>query len=231
MPNETELEVVGPDAATVQADAGTPAAQVAQDEGQNGIQKRINQLTAKMYEKDNTIAQLTEQLVRMSAQGVPQQQQAQPEQNLYEGLDQASAAILQKVVGNLEAKFQARVAALEGTIASASSAQIAKSQGLPDAIIQRSNELVAEWKKRGYGFNPQDAVDFAVGEAIRAGTYMPRARASNGQFAPANPVLGGQSAPAPVSPVTRKLPSDFDSLPPAKQVELLEASGIGAEQL
>ena len=206
--------------------AESPPAQV------NGIQKRIDELTARSYEKDATINQLQQsvtELVTRLAQQVPQQQAAPPT-NPFEGVDysdpQSVQAAFTAAMGQMEQKFSQQLGHVAGRAAQMEVANVAASFGVQNpAIVQRAQQLVAAWKQRGYEFVPEDAVKFALGEAQAAGGQRQ-------QYAPPNPVMSGQN-PGPPVPVnrTQALPANFDDLSVDDQLRILEARGAGDQSL
>jgi hypothetical protein len=98
---------------------------------------------------------------------------------------------------------------------------------MPDAVAQRAQDLFVAWTQQGLKLTPQDAANFALGEAVTTGKYKPMPRQDNGQFAPANPVLSAQSGPPAAARAMKPLPVDYDRRSPEQQLQLLESRGAG----
>lgn len=225
--NVEGLPAQGPDAGDTTQVAEQPV---------NGIQRRIDELVAKSYEKDATINQLQQsvtELVGKLTQQVTAPQQAPAPSNPFEGMDYSDPESVQaaftRAMGAMEQRFQQQLGQVAGRAAQNEVGSIAAAWGVQNpAIVQRAQALVAAWKQRGYDFVPEDAVTFAVGEAQRAGGSQPRD--PRGQYAPMNPVMGGAGPAAPASrppPRSQALPQNFDDLSPDDQLRILESRGAG----
>lgn len=219
-----------------------------QDQSQNeGIQTRINELTAKFRQAEENNQRLSTQLMEQQSKYttmIEQQMQAQrappppPEDPLAPFKDQLDPTVAQAVQAavaatqrRMEQQFNAvlQQQAVEQS-AYAVRAEIAALPNVPREVAQRAESLMRAWKSQGLPIVPQDAINFALGEYQR--TQMLRAAPvtgynPNAQIAPA--VIPGQ-IPAPAAP-RGQLPQNFDSLDHHQQNILLEKMGVGDQPL
>lgn len=205
-----------------------------------GIQKRIDELTARFHQereasskKDEHILNLTQQLVAASTR--QNERPAEPAIEVPEGMDPAQAAYFDKMFGKMQAQFQQQLTqvsaiAQRGEAASAAS-QLATKFGITDQskvswIQERAASLAAGWKQQGLPFLPSDAADFATMEFFKSGG-IPQAK-GNGTFMPSSHQPAGGNPPPNLAPQTQRpgLPNNFNSLRPEDQMSILQKRGI-----
>lgn len=193
-----------------------------------GIQKRFDQLTAKNYEAQARIELLQQQLVQMGAQAAAQPREPAPEPDPYENLDPALVAVLRRQERMFQAQTQQLMQRFEASNLSSQVAQMGRDQGLPSEVVTKAATLAAAMREKGIPLNAKDALHFAAGEAYLEGRLKAgQPRTAEGQFAPMNPVLGGQNGAPAAAPMTAKaLPNNFDRLDPADQLRLLQSRGV-----
>lgn len=216
----------------VQNPDGTP------DAGQDantGFQKRIDELTAARYEAEGRAKAIAEEaqrnqermLAQFQQQLQAQQVQSQPQANPFADLDPTLAKALEAI----SAKQSAQIEALQRTIASQAAAnaveQAAGNVGTQDPNVKRrAAELAAAWTREGrQGWNPEDAVLYAEGEALRAARVAAQ-RDPLGRFQPAQ--FQGQAPRQNFQPQSAQpeLPANFDSLSPSAQIAILQKRGV-----
>lgn len=210
-----------------------------------GVQTRINELTAKFRHEQEAREQLQKQLVeqstRMAEQALLMQQaQARPapaapvdplaqfKDTLDPVTSQAIQAAIAETTRRMEAQYAPMFAQQSAQIAQfAVQAEVQAIPGVPKEVAVRASQLAAGWRQQGLNFPPGDALNFAMGEYYR------------GQLMKAAPVAGynpaAQQVPQitpgmnPPPPVARALPTNFDSLTRQQQNDFLEKAGISDE--
>ena len=223
-----------------QAEAGDSAPQGNQDapkQGSNpgdGIQKRIDELTARFHEerraaqaKDQQIAELVRALAERSSQPA-QQQAADPFEGFEPEERQKFAAVLNPLQERLR-QYEAylpKVQAMEARLAEMQFKSAASQMGFDEGVQQRAMQLMQTWRNKGYtGWNPEDALTFAAGQlAMEDRQRNQTSRDERGRFNGGSQSLVGGHA-APTSPNPRQpdaVPADLESWDPAKQAEFWE---------
>lgn len=212
----------------------------------SGLQQRINELTAGMREAQRESAearQATQQAMLQLAElkgavsaGAPRQPAA-PEVDYSVFGDAADP--LKKVLDAQAAQFQRQLAQINSQVAAqlqASQIQtLAMQQQLPPAVVAEATRLMNVISaKYGPDANATDALDLAIGQAIRNGTYKPGGVAAAGGRAmgapPAGATLhGGSPSVVPVPPANGQpkglvLPTNFADMTPAQQQAYLQKS-------
>src|SRR5690349_11890193 len=214
----------------------------------SGFQERINQLTARAgsaeraaEEAKNALAASMERIARLegvvSATAPRTQGTQEPELDFSEFGDAAEP--LKKLVGGLTAKFQQQTARLQANFdAQLRTHQVAALAaavpGLPPEVKNRADALAQGWAAKGLPVIADDALNFAIGEAIRNGTYRPaggapppqgRVMGGNPQGATITghgaPTPGGSGAPRAVAP-----PANFENLSPQAQQAWIDKNGM-----
>lgn len=213
-----------------------------------GIQSRINELTAKFRQAEEAnqklASQLMEQQAKYAAALEAQAYRAQapapqpPEDPLAPYRDQIDPTVAQAVQAavnatrkQMEQQFNAvlQQQAVEQS-AYAVRAEIASLPNVPTEVAQRAESLMRSWKSQGLPIVPQDAINFALGEYHRGQLLKAapvRGYNPNAQVAP--PVIPGGN-PLPQAPRS-SLPANFDSLDYNQQNKLLEQMGVGDQPL
>ena len=206
-----------------------------------GLQARINELTARARQAEETAKesqrQLMEQASRMAEQALIAQQAQRPAPvapvdplaQFKDQLDpvamQAINAAIAETTRRMEAMYAPMFAQQGAQIAQfAVQAEVQHVPNVPKEVAQRASQLAASWRQQGLNFPAGDALNFAMGEHYR------------NQLLKAAPVTGynpaAQGAPSTVSGFnpppaqTRQLPTNFDSLNRNQQNEILEKAGI-----
>lgn len=229
-------ETTGTEVATAQATDVPVEVAPQQNDVAQGIQKRFDELTAKLYEErgksqalEAALAQrVTAEAMRPTVQA-PQVDEAEAAFSQVEQYNPELAAAVKRAFAAQKAATDASVrqiqvhleqqAALQGV------EQFAATAGVKDPkIVARSKELMVAMKQRGIPLNNEDAVKFAMGEAALA----PKpARGNDGRYAPADALMTQAGSPAPVSTRSKSLPQNFNNLDAAQQFQLLDANGVG----
>lgn len=232
-----EYEIDGSQVATAQAtETDSPPQQTEGNQGE-GIQKRINELTAKLYEQQARADAYAAQLAQQAALQVQQPQVATPQVDEVEaalsGLDQINPEVgqtMKAVLKSIQAKTEAQVKALQAQFQAQADVgkvtSVATQFGVQDpAIVRRAQELIASWRSNGLQFGADDALRFAAGELALQPKQQPRQ--TDGRYAPVDAVMTSPGAPPAPRSAKRSLPNNFSSLSPEKQIELLDANGVG----
>ncbi len=207
-----------------------------------GVQARINELTAKMREQERQNAELQSKLMEQMATSVQLAQQAQrqvapapipvdPLAQFKDTLDPTAMQAIQAAVAEtqrrMEAMYAPRLAAQDAQLAAmAVHSEAAAIPNLPREVSARAAQLAAQWRQAGINYPPGDALNFALGEYQR------------GQLVKAAPVVGYDPrnampqtvipgfSPAPQTQQARALPNNFEQLNRAQQNAALDAAGI-----
>lgn len=167
-PTQTEnvAQTVVPDAA--QAQVAAPTQPPPQES--NGIQKRIDELTAEKYEARRAAealqqqnAELTNNLARLMAQQVEARyEQARPQAPDVE-IDEGTRKILDAYVAPKLGAQERTIRALQEQLAQAEYAQAAAK--FEPLVQARAKDLMNAWSRGGQtGWTPQDALIYAQGE-------------------------------------------------------------------
>lgn len=205
--------------------------------GQNGIQKRFDELTAKIYEANARAdaamaanAQLLAQ--RVQAPVAPVVDEVEVELAKAESyLGAEAGAAVRAALKAQEAKFVKQLGATHSILRAQSAekelSQLAQSKGIKDPrVTARAQALLQDWTNKGLSFNAADAMTFAAGEfSMNPG----QPRQVDGRFAPTDAVITTPGAP-PV-PVQRGVkPQNFDRLSADQQIQWFDANGVGDKE-
>jgi len=215
----------------------------------SGLQQRINELTAFGREQERIAKEATSGLneaMQRLARLEGKVESAQPAPGRRQEFDYSvfgdAAEPLKKALEAQQDQFQQQLAQMNANFAAqmrpTQVAAIGAGLGLPPTVIQRANDLAAAWAAKGLPLIAQDAVDFAVGEAMRAGTLkLPQAgqggRAMGGS--PAGATLHGGSPPLMPGvsnngqPKGLVLPTNFEDLSPAQQEAWLSKNKVNTD--
>lgn len=211
----------------------------------SGFQQRIDELTAARHAAEREAAearagfqQSMERLARLEGmvQAGAQPQQREPELDLSEFGD--AAGPLKKVLDAQAAAFQKQLAQMQTHFASQLQTSqvraVAASMQLPPAVTEEAAKKMAVLVSRyGDRANADDALNLAIGEAIRNGTYVPQAAGPKGRAMGAGPAGatlhggGGMAPPAAQAggngqPKGLMLPTNFEDMTPAQQAAVLQ---------
>jgi hypothetical protein len=232
--DEQTAEVVGN--AQPATDAQEAGSQGAPDV--SGFQQRINELTAAKHAAERSASeaqqgfqQAMERLARLEGRldATAQPQRTEPGFDYTQFGDAADP--LKKLMEAQQAQFQRQLQQMNAGIAAqlrgSEVATLAAQMGLPPDVAARANHLASGWAAQGLPYPASDAVNFAVGEAVRAGTYKPGAPQQQGRYMgppPGGAVMhGGQGGFAPAAlpqaggPKPLVLPTNFEDMTPAQQ--------------
>lgn len=215
--------------------------QAPEQQPNEGIQARINELVAKQRQAEEALREREKQLMEQTAQmaqlaiqarqvQAPPPAPVDPLAKFKDQLDPVAHAAIQAAVAETQRRMEAQYAPMFAQQAAqiagfAVQAEAAALPGLPKEVTNRAAQLAAQWRSQGLQFPPSDAINFALGEYQR------------GQLMRAAPVAGYNPAvqPSPVIPgftpqqaaTTRALPPNFDNLTRQQQQAALEAAGVG----
>lgn len=191
-----------------------------------GIQKRIDELTARIYDEarlravaEERAAATTQTLAEVLARQAAPQVSAPALPSLPEGVDpqfktyfdSLMHASLSPVLGKYENVLKAQQAEI---------AQLKLKSGMaaePEPVQKRAMELMTAWTKNGNsGWIPEDAVAYAYGELYRQGKLAPAG------YVRQNTTVAAAPLPAAPPPVTAPRPAaeepDFDFQDPNQAV-------------
>lgn len=199
-----------------------------------GFQARIDELTKEKHEakaqaeRERAMREAREaELLGMITQMRPAPQTATAP------IPELDPEVARAIDARFASKYEAKLAALEEKLARAEgvshhAAFEAAIAGVPEAVAARAKELLPAVLKRG--LPPADAVTFAFGELVRrdpASVLPQQPRTQGGQFAPGASILTQTHAPPPPvqAAATKPLPANFNSLPIAQRIKILEQRG------
>lgn len=227
--NENDTQEFEQQVTSTDDHVGGEAELSAADRVKFGMQKRIDVLTASKHEQAAKIEMLMQQVALLAERNnAPVQQQAE---DPYAELDPALAKALKFQQATFEKRFEEHQRKLDASVMASQMQQAGQQANLPPEVVARAQAVLTGSRERGVPLTPQDAMNWAIGEAVQAGKWkLPNQappRASNGQFAPVNQVYAGAPAPPSSASGVKPLPANFDSLDADEQLRLLEARGVG----
>lgn len=208
---------------------------------QVGIQKRIDELTARFHQereasskKDEHILTLTQQLVAASQR--QNERPPEPAIEVPEGMDPAQAAYFDRMFSKIQSQFQQQLTQVAVVTQSGEAAQAAVALtakfGITDPskvswVQERAKALAAGWKQNGLPFAPADAARFATMEFLEQGGLQQPTKGA-GQFMPITPTGGGSNPVPNLAPQASRsaLPNNFNSLRPEDQLSILQRRGV-----
>jgi len=191
-----------------------------------GFEKRINELTAKFRGAEESIAQKDAQLSEMvrTVSELAMRQQAPVAAEPPVEIDPEERRRLEAILTPYQKRMEQMMANLESQVAVREVQTVAAQFG-DERLQSRALQLMDAWKKQGFtGWQPRDAVRYAAGELYEAD----KLKSASGQNEQqrfnqlGNNMLTGQSAPPASIASNGALPTNFDSLPNDKQLEILE---------
>ncbi len=222
--NGNEIPAQDPNAPDGQNAESTEVVKPAVDDG---VQKRIDALTAGMRDAERRAEQANERLLNhlatASATSAPVDEYAE--------VDPQVRKLIEASTRGLKAELQKSQNQMAGMIAAQEARTIVAKAGIQDsAVAERAVALAAGWKSNGLQFSAAEAAQFAIGEAIMNGTYTPAAPGPQRRGAP--PIGGGVRSPNLNGHRQQAaLPSNFDELSLDEQISLLDKRGVGNEPI
>lgn len=216
--------------------------QAPEQQPNEGIQARINELVAKQRQAEEALKERDRQLMEQTAQMAQLAMQARqvavqpppapvdPLAQFKDQLDPVAHAAIQAAVAETQRRMEAQYAPMFAQQAAqiagfAVQAEAAALPGLPKEVTNRAAQLAAQWRSQGLQFPPSDAINFALGEYQR-GQLMRAAPVAGYNPAVQQPSVTPGYAPQPAA-TTRALPPNFDNLTRQQQQAALEAAGVG----
>ena len=192
-----------------------------------GFQRRIDQLTAKLHEKDEALVEfqrkLLEQVTRpQAAAPVPE---ADPLAEYGEQLDPIVAKAVKATTQALKQQFEQQMAAQQAAwSAEMNSLQVHNVAAQTGLDVPADVKAKAAQIAKQYRTAPDVALKLAYGEfAMEAAKKV---KSVAGYTPPATPVMTGASpAPTP-APKAGNRPANFEALSPAQQVAWFESAGL-----
>ncbi len=198
----------------------------------NGVERRIAELVGKQKDMENQFmktveqkdAQLAELLRIVSSQAAPAAKVEDPLDDLEPEVRQKFERLMAAQTAPLNQRLEQLLNHVESRFAQQEFQQV--SQNEDPKILSRAQELMAFWRKQGKaGWVPQDAINYAAGEAYRAEKLAGHNRnVQNGFNAGGSGMLTGHGNQPPVSQSgnTYKRPADFDNLSASDRADILE---------
>lgn len=201
-----------------------------------GIQKRIDELTAQRHAEAAKAEALQQQLMQqaaITAEQAARLQQIEAERSRQvtvnpldaykETVDGNVLSAVQAALAEQNKQFQMQLDQMNRTQSAQLAAlnvqrQVSVIPGIPVEVSARAEGLIREWRKNGWNFPEQDAIDIALGQITREKMQKGQAHIHN-PAAQLSPTISG-GAPAPYSAPTR--PANFDLLSPSEQNAILE---------
>jgi len=197
------------------------------------MQERVRTLVEQNEKQQVLIADMANKYASLAAQQIAQgqnQQAPQPvSQDPLAGLipddvDPQTKKMMESFATTLMTRVQTQLAPIQGRLAGNAVEQYAAQAGFSDpAIVARARVISEHWSKvKGLDITPQDALDFATGEAMRQGASgtagVRNVRAA--QTPP--PAYGTGGTPGNPPPSNQAaLPPNFDNLDYLQQYEIL----------
>lgn len=214
-----------PDAQEQQAVAETPDQNIANDqtekaEFQAGIQRRIDELTARFHDTRRELdeekaakAVLLQQMTMLQQRPVAQEPPVEVDPELRRGIDSVYGPTLQRL--------EAQNRDLQVRLASQEARNVAIQQGEAPEVVDLAQKLMIDWHRRGVpGVTAEDAVVHATGllaRQERARTAAAKTeRTGFNKLSTTN--LATQSAP-PRAVVRNEIPKDLDDRSPEEQAK------------
>lgn len=198
-----------------------------------GIEARINELTALIHKKDETITKLADQLTQQQLAALQTREPVQTPEDQFAQYIPKDASDEQKAVfttmfGQFAKLVDAKLSTVQKQVALSGVGQeveaISRQYGVSEAVAKKTQELLQQWRQDGLPFNAHDAVRFAAGEVALQTKPDPRAGQQVPVFRAANP------QPQMQPPAAQPLPNNFDDLSIEEQWSLL-AKRVGDKPL
>lgn len=198
--------------------------QQANHDAQSGIQKRIDELTARAYEAERRATAALEQNAQLMQQFITSQQK--PEEVPFE-FDPEERQKYDYLIGQATKPLMQQVSQLEAQLRGSGVRQAAAQQGITDpAVLQQAEQLVAGWTQAGYFqkgiVTVENALDLALGskyraEAAKRGAGQQQVQQFN-QFG-GTPVQYGGAPPVQRPPARKELSHEEMEADPSAAIE------------
>lgn len=204
-----------------QPEAETPSNNVS-----NGVQARIDELTAKFRETERVVAEKDAQIAALIQAQLSTQSQYQPQPNLAPQVE-----IDPEEAKKYDAYLGPKLKAMEQLVQRLEQAQVQNQfqqfqNQAPPEVVKRAQELQLAWQRSGKtGWVAQDALTFAYGEYNLKQAQQGNARNEQRAFNQASRNVSMQAAPSPVQDQNNtgyKLPQNIDELPLKQRIALRE---------
>lgn len=185
-----------------------------QQEANQAMQQQMQQLFAKNLEL-------------MEQQKNNQQPQQQTTPDIFANATPETKELLTNFKAQIATEFKKELAATQQTAVQANLQlalnQIDTNPTLPANLRDRAKQIYHAMTQKGIPFNTDDAVQWTIGEAVKAGTYQP----VNRNVPPPPSVINGGS---PQPSKNKKIPANIDQMHWSEQIVAYEAAGIADEQ-
>lgn len=188
-------------------------------------------LLKQQQEANAVLQQQVQQALQQNQQLVQQIQSTQPtnqQPDLFANVDDGTKKLLQSLSEQIKRDIGAENQQLKQQIAEVSN-QLAISKignaNVPPFIAQRAQAIYQGMAKNGTPLTHDDALRFAIGEAVQAGTYVPP-RNTNPQ---PTVMVGGSPQPRSGSS-NKRIPPNIDALPYYEQIAIYEQVGVDKEE-
>lgn len=179
---------------------------------QSDLQARIDQLTAKYHESQESVAKLTTLMAEKMLQPSPTQPTQQDEFAglIPEGASDEQKQMFQQMFGTFAKLVDRKLTGVQRTLEAQQTVStvqtLAAKYGVSEQVAQRAAQLSSAWKQQGQPFNEEDALRFAAGEIALSAKPDPRAAQSIPVFRAPNPV------PQVSRSAEQSLPANFDDM-------------------
>ena len=224
MENETESPAQDPNLPDGENNEGADQQAKEQTEG---LQKRIDELTAAKGEAERRLQESTQQQIALLTSQATQRTTEVVDP--YPDMDPAIKKFVTETVGQVKRAAEQQIAQLrsshEADLMARDARQFATQfTGGDEQISNEAATLAKNLRAKGYAINAEDAAIFALGIAVKEGRYKPGGQTRQ-QGAPA--VLGAVRSTNLQPQTQAPLPANFDDLDPDSQLAILNKRGAG----
>jgi hypothetical protein len=205
----------------------------------SGLEARIGELTAGMRDAQRDAIATRELLAAQQAevqrlQGLLAAPKVDQPGVDYSQLGDAGQVVKQAVEdavtrtkNELTAQFQSQFKQLQSVQVQSQVASIAAQYGLSAELAAQAQSVMVGATQRGIPMVPEDAVKWALGEAMMAGKYQPPSGPTARKPGPnGNVLIGAAPVPQPQHQRVVAMPANFDSYSPDQQHEWLSKNGM-----
>lgn len=231
MENEFESPAQDPNAPDGQQEE---TAEQKESKRNEGVEKRIAELTAVIHDERRKNEVTQGQLNAALTAGIVNRNQPPPE-DPFKDVDPSIRGLVEGITNKLKQDLGAQNAALQARLDANDLANGARSITLKVTgsaeIAEEAAQFAAQMRRRNLPINEEDASDFAIGQAVRKGTYKPGQAAQAQQQRGAPPLTGNRHANVSPQRQQAALPRNYDSLSPDEQLAIHEKNGTGDQPL